>query len=123
MSLLADLVSTSRPGNCRRHSSHEKQHQTIGLAINPGGIFFAYISPYRKWVIYSLLAVPFSIAATLLNPWLLVKIVDDYLVIAEVKGADLHGLSSGRGAVVVNYIADAVYTYNLQRAGQMALAT
>jgi len=83
--------------------------------------FFAYISPYRKWVIYSLLAVPFSIAATLLNPWLLVKIVDDYLVIAEVKGL-IFMVSLLAGAVVVNYIADAVYTYNLQRAGQMALA-
>lgn len=83
--------------------------------------FFAYIAPYRKWVIYSLLAVPFSIAATLLNPWLLVKIVDDYLVAAEVKGLILM-VSLLAGAVVVNYIADAIYTYSLQRAGQMAIA-
>lgn len=83
--------------------------------------FFAYISPYRKWVIYSLLAVPFSIAATLLNPWLLVKIVDDYLVVAEVKGL-IFMVSLMAGAVVINYIADAIYTYSLQRVGQMALA-
>jgi ATP-binding cassette, subfamily B, multidrug efflux pump len=83
--------------------------------------FFAYISPYRKWVTYSLLAVPFSIAATLLNPLLLVKIVDDYLVVAELKGL-IFMVSLLAGVVVVNYIADAIYTYNLQRAGQMALA-
>lgn len=83
--------------------------------------FFAYILPYRKWVIYSLLAVPFSIAATLLNPWLLIKIVDDYLVVAEIKGL-IFMVSLLAGAVVVNYIADAIYTYSLQRAGQMALA-
>lgn len=83
--------------------------------------FFTYIAPYRKWVVYSLFAVPFSIAATLLNPWLLVRIIDDYLVAAEVKGL-IFMVSLLAGAVVVNYIADAVYTYNLQRAGQMAIA-
>ncbi|MEJ2491850.1 MAG: ABC transporter ATP-binding protein [Desulfuromonadales bacterium] len=83
--------------------------------------FFAYMSPYRKWVIYSILAVPFAIGGTLLNPWLLVKIVDDYLVVAEIKGL-VFMVSLLAGTVVINYIADAIYTYSLQRAGQMAIA-
>jgi len=83
--------------------------------------FFAYMSPYRKWMIYSLFAVPFSIGGTLLNPWLLVKIVDDYLVVAEIRGL-VFMVSLLAGTVVVNYIADAIYTYSLQRAGQMAIA-
>ncbi len=83
--------------------------------------FFAYMSPYRRWVVYSLLVVPFSIGGTLLNPWLLIKIVDDSLVVAEIKGL-VFMVSLLAGAVVVNYIADAIYTYSLQRAGQMAIA-
>ncbi|MEJ2471185.1 MAG: ABC transporter ATP-binding protein [Desulfuromonadales bacterium] len=79
------------------------------------------MSPYRKWVIYSILAVPFAIGGTLLNPWLLVKIVDDYLVVAEIKGL-VFMVSLLAGTVVINYIADAIYTYSLQRAGQMAIA-
>jgi ATP-binding cassette subfamily B protein len=84
-------------------------------------VFFDYMSPYRRWVIYSLLVVPLSIAGTLLNPWLLVKIVDDYLVVAELKGL-VFMVSLLAGTVVVNYVVDAIYTYSLQRAGQMAIA-
>ena len=79
------------------------------------------MSPYRKWVVFSLLAVPFSIVGTLLNPWLLIKIVDNYLVAAEIKGL-IFMVSLLAGTVAFNYMADAVYTYSLQRAGQMAIA-
>ena len=79
------------------------------------------MSPYRKWVVFSLVAVPFSIVGTLLNPWLLIKIVDNYLVAAEIKGL-IFMVSLLAGTVAFNYIADAVYTYSLQRAGQLAIA-
>ncbi len=83
--------------------------------------FFGYVRPYWKWVALSLCAIPFSVGATLLLPWLIIRIVDDYLVVRNMEGLYLY-ISLLTATVVLGYLTDAVYTYALQKAGQMAIS-
>ena len=85
------------------------------------GRFFNYLRPYSKYVISALMAVPFATGATLMVPWLIVTIVDDYIIKFNQSGLMLMvGFFSG--AVLLGYVADAIYTYTLQKAGQLAIA-
>jgi len=83
--------------------------------------FWEYVVPYRKWIWASVLALPFGIATTLFLPWLIVHIIDVELVKTNTQGL-LISVGAMAGAVLVGYLADGVYTYSLQRAGQMAIA-
>ncbi len=82
--------------------------------------FYRYIKPYKKWIIFSVLAIPFSTVAALLLPWLLVKIIDDHLMSGDINGL-FYLISVFAAAVVMGYLADSVYTYALQKAGLMGI--
>ena len=83
--------------------------------------FFGYLRPYWKWVALSLCAIPFSVGATLMLPWLIIRIVDDYLMARNLEGLYLYILLL-TVTVVLGYLTDAVYTFALQKAGQMAIS-
>jgi len=83
--------------------------------------FFEYVKPHRLWVIISICAIPFSTAATILVPYLIVKIVDDYIIPGNKSGLfEMTGFLAG--AVLLSYIADGIYTFSLQKAGQMTIS-
>jgi len=83
-------------------------------------LFFSYLKLYWRWVLVSLLAVPITTAATVGLPWLIVLIIDDYIVPGNHEG--LQEMATWlAGIVFVGYLADAVYTYCLQRSGQLAI--
>ncbi|MCP4752194.1 MAG: ABC transporter ATP-binding protein [Proteobacteria bacterium] len=83
--------------------------------------FFQYIRPHRKWILFSLLAIPFTTSATVLIPLLIVHIVDDYIVVGDVAGLYRMAVLFA-GAVLLGYIADGVYGFSLQKVGQLAIA-
>lgn len=82
--------------------------------------FSKYFLPHKKWIILSMAAIPFAIAATLLIPWLIVTIIDNYVMTADTSGFYL--IIGGMGAtVLMGYLADAIYTYSLQKVGQLSI--
>lgn len=83
--------------------------------------FFTYVRPYWKWLVLSFVAIPFSVGATLMLPWLIIQIVDNYLTVKDVEGLYWNVFLMG-GTLVVGYLADGIYTYSLQRTGQMAIS-
>ena len=65
--------------------------------------------------------VPFSIAATLFLPWLLIQIIDEHVIPGDLEG--LFGmLFLMAGAVAVGYFSDSIYTFSLQKTGQLAIS-
>ena len=65
--------------------------------------------------------VPFSIAATLLLPWLLIQIIDEHVIPGDLEGL-FRMLFLMAGAVAVGYFSDSIYTFSLQKTGQLAIS-
>ncbi|MBF0238927.1 MAG: ABC transporter ATP-binding protein [SAR324 cluster bacterium] len=82
--------------------------------------FMRYVRPYWKWVLIGIISIPFSIGGTLLTPWLIQQIIDDYLLKNDLNGLSLMILILA-GSVILGYLADAFYTWSLQKAGQLAI--
>jgi ATP-binding cassette subfamily B protein len=79
------------------------------------------MKPFRFWVVLALAAIPFTTAASVLLPMLLVHIVDGYIVVGNLSG--LYTMTYlFAGAVILGYLADGTYTYSLQKAGQLSIA-
>ena len=84
--------------------------------------FFEFVKPHRVWVIISICAIPLSTTATILVPLLIVKIIDDFIIPGNSMGLFwMSGLLAG--AVLLSYLADGIYTYSLQKAGQMTISS
>ena len=82
--------------------------------------FLGYWKPHWKWIILGFAAIPFTVGATLMLPWLVIRIVDEHLVVGDFAG--FIPLIIGTAAVVaIGYLADAVYTFSLQKSGQKAI--
>lgn len=82
--------------------------------------FFHYASRYKKTAVIGLLMMPISVAANLLFPWLIIQVIDEHLTPGKYAG--LMWLIAFMSVVlVVNYIADAIYTYCLRLTGQKAV--
>ncbi len=84
--------------------------------------FSSYAKPYWKWVLFSVLAIPFTVGTTMAFPWLIVKIVDDYIVPGNLEGLYLL-IAILAGTVLTGYVADGVYSFSLQKAGQLSIAS
>ncbi len=84
-------------------------------------VFLKFMRPFKKWVMFALLSIPFTISASVLIPLLLVKIVDDYIIVGNLSG--LYQMTSVlAGVVLMGYIFDGTYTYSLQKAGHLSIA-
>jgi len=82
--------------------------------------FFHYASRYKKTAVIGLLMMPISVAANLLFPWLVIQVIDEHFTPGKYAG--LMGLIAILLVVlIVNYIADAIYTYCLRLTGQKAV--
>ena len=75
--------------------------------------------PYWKSVVLGVATVPFSIAATLFLPWLLIQIIDEHVIPGDLNGL-FRMLVFMAGAVAVGYFSDSIYTFSLQKTGQLA---
>ena len=66
--------------------------------------------------------VPFSIGATLLLPWFIIRIIDDHVVPKDLDGL-FNMVTLMTVAVAIGYFADSIYTFSLQRTGQKAISS
>jgi ATP-binding cassette subfamily B protein len=82
--------------------------------------FYHYASRYKKTAIIGLLMMPISVAANLLFPWLIIQVIDEHLTPGKFDGL-MWLIALMLVVLVVNYIADAVYTYCLRKTGQKAV--
>ena len=83
--------------------------------------FLVYVRPYWKSVVLGVATVPFSIAATLFLPWLLIQIIDEHVIPGDLEGL-FRMLFLMAGAVAVGYFSDSIYTFSLQKTGQLAIS-
>ena len=82
--------------------------------------FYHYASQYKKTAVIGILMMPLSVAANLLFPWLIIQVIDKHLTPGKYDGLMwLIGIMVV--VLVVNYIADAIYTYCLRLTGQKAV--
>ena len=82
--------------------------------------FFHYAKRYKKTAVIGLLMMPISVLANLLFPWLVIQVIDEHLTPGKYDGLMLL-IASMLVVLVVNYIADAIYTYCLRITGQKAV--
>jgi ATP-binding cassette subfamily B protein len=82
--------------------------------------FLTYWQPHWRWVLLGFAAIPFSVGATLMLPWLIISIVDDHLVTGDYDGFSAL-IWWAAATVLVGYISDATYTFALQKSGQLAI--
>ena len=82
--------------------------------------FYQFALPYKKTAIIGLAMMPLSIAANLLFPWLVIQVIDKHLTVGQLDG--LYQLIIFMLMVlVVNYLADALYSYFLRKTGELAV--
>ncbi len=83
-------------------------------------LFITFLTPYRKGVYLGIALIPFSVLFNVLYPWLIIRIIDDQLMLGKTEHLWLWGAAL-LSVLVANYISDAIYNYSLQRAGQQAI--
>ncbi|MEP2652211.1 MAG: ABC transporter ATP-binding protein [Paraglaciecola sp.] len=82
--------------------------------------FYHYASRYKKTAVIGLLMMPISVAANLLFPWLIIQVIDEHLTPGKYTGL-VFLIVIMLVVLIVNYIADALYTYCLRKTGQKAV--
>jgi|APSaa5957512622_1039677.scaffolds.fasta_scaffold03138_4 ATP-binding cassette, subfamily B, multidrug efflux pump len=83
--------------------------------------FSQYVKPHKSWLFFSFSAIPITTASTVLIPLLIVRIIDDYIIPGDLIGLR-NMVSLLSGAILAGYAADGIYSYCLQRVGQLAIA-
>ena len=82
--------------------------------------FYLFAKPYKKTTLVGLVMMPLSIASNLLFPWLVIQVIDKKLMAGQMEG--LYSLIFWMILVLlVNYLADAIYSYFLRKTGQMVV--
>jgi len=82
--------------------------------------FYLYAKTYKKPACLGLVMMPFSVASNLLFPWLVIQVIDTKLMAGKLDG--LYMLLVWMVVVlVVNYLADAFYSYYLRKTGQLTV--
>jgi ATP-binding cassette subfamily B protein len=82
--------------------------------------FFQYASRYKKTAFIGLLMMPRSVLANLLFPWLVIQVIDKHLTPGQYDCLMLL-ITIMLLVLIVNYFADAIYTYCLRKTGQKAI--
>lgn len=83
--------------------------------------FTEYIKPNLRWALAGIAAIPITTAATLLIPLMIVRIIDDYIIPGDLDGL-YHACGLLAAAILAGYLSDGLYSYSLQRVGQLAIA-
>ncbi|MEH6577792.1 MAG: ABC transporter ATP-binding protein [Amphritea sp.] len=82
--------------------------------------FYQFASAYKKTALIGLAMMPLSVAANLLFPWLVIKVIDEHLILRQFDGLAVI-IGAMLVVLVINYIADAIYSYCLRLTGQRAV--
>ena len=82
--------------------------------------FIGFLKPYKRQVIIGLLPIPFSVAFSILFPWMIMEVIDTQLVAVNVGGLKWWALALSL-VLFGNYAADAIYGFYLQKAAQGAI--
>jgi ATP-binding cassette subfamily B protein len=82
--------------------------------------FFEFAARYKKTAIIGLLMMPISVLANLLFPWLVIQVIDEHLTPGVYDGLMML-IAFMLVVLIINYIADATYTYCLRITGQKAI--
>ena len=90
------------------------------LDINYLKHFYHYASCYKNTALMGLLMMPISVAANVLFPWLVIQVIDQHLTPGKYDGM-MTLIAIMLVVLIVNYIADAIYTYCLRMTGQKAV--
>lgn len=79
--------------------------------------FFSFARKYRASALLGIAMLPLSVITSLLFPWLIIQVIDVHLVQGKMNGLWLH-IFYLVVVLVVNYVVDATYSYNLRKTGQ-----
>lgn len=82
--------------------------------------FYHYASQYKNTAVIGLLMMPISVAANILFPWLVIQVIDQHLTPGKYAGL-MFLIAIMVVVLIVNYIADGIYTYCLRMTGQKAV--
>ncbi|MFQ3219027.1 MAG: ATP-binding cassette subfamily B multidrug efflux pump [Paraglaciecola sp.] len=82
--------------------------------------FYHYALRYKKTAVIGLLMMPISVAANVLFPWLVIQVIDKHLTPGKYNGL-MFLIAIMLVVLIVNYIADGIYTYYLRMTGQKAV--
>ncbi len=80
-----------------------------------------YLRPHKKSLLIGVFTVPFSVGGTLLIPWLIIRIIDDHVIPGDLDGL-INMVILMALTVTVCYFADSIYTFSLQKTGQLAIS-
>ncbi|MGR5286531.1 ABC transporter ATP-binding protein [Vibrio maritimus] len=92
-----------------------------GLDVKYLKHFFQFAQPYRRTAWIGVAMLPLSIACSLLFPWLIIQVIDGYLSHSNVDGL-LTPILYLVAVLIVSYIVDTTYAYNLRKTGQHTIA-
>lgn len=82
--------------------------------------FRVFLKPYNRELVIGLIPIPFSVAFSILFPWMIIQVIDTQLVTLDLDGLMEWALLLGL-VLFGNYLADAIYSYYLQKAAQGAI--
>jgi ATP-binding cassette subfamily B multidrug efflux pump len=79
--------------------------------------FFSFARKYRASALLGIAMLPLSVITSLLFPWLIIQVIDVHLVQGNINDLWLH-IFYLVIVLVINYVVDATYSYNLRKTGQ-----
>lgn len=82
--------------------------------------FYQFAKKYKKSALIGIAMLPVSVAANLLFPWLIIKVIDEHLTLGIYDGL-INLIGYMLLVLVVNYLADSIYSYYLRKTGQYAI--
>ncbi len=82
--------------------------------------FFSFARKYRASALLGIAMLPLSVITSLLFPWLIIQVIDVHLVQGNMNELWLH-IFYLVVVLVINYVVDATYSYNLRKTGQYAI--
>ncbi|AJR08412.1 ABC transporter ATP-binding protein [Photobacterium gaetbulicola] len=82
--------------------------------------FFKFAKKYKGSAILGISMLPLTIATSLLFPWLIIQVIDTHLSQENTNGMWLY-IMALVGVLIVDYIVDTTYSYNLRKTGQYTI--
>ncbi|WP_394126133.1 ABC transporter ATP-binding protein [Vibrio hepatarius] len=79
--------------------------------------FFKFAKKYKKSAILGIAMLPLTVMTSLLFPWLIIQIIDVHLSQGDMEGL-LEYVSYLVAVLVMSYLVDTTYSYNLRKTGQ-----
>ena len=82
--------------------------------------FFRFAKKYKNSAVLGIAMLPLSVISSLLFPWLIIQVIDVHLVQGNMDDLWQH-IFYLLTVLVINYLVDSTYAYNLRKTGQYAI--